>query len=118
MKNQFNIGDTVYFIDKRFPEKINCLEIFSIQLKDDEIHFNKDSSYNSFLIKYDESEIKKECYTYKECFYSKNQEILKEFFYKAQIEDYRKYIEDRKKDTLKFEATIREYYQKLMTINN
>ena len=55
---------------------------------------------------------------YKECFYSKNQEILKECFYKAQIADYRKYIEDRKKDISKFEATIREYYQKLMTINN
>jgi hypothetical protein len=117
MKNQFNIGDTVYFIDGRFSEKINCLKIFSIQEKDYEIYYNGNSSH-SFLLKHDKSEIEKECYMHKECFYSKNQEILKECFYKAQIADYRKYIEDRKKDILKFEAKIREYYQKLMTINN
>jgi hypothetical protein len=116
MKNQFNIGDTVYCIDKRF-EKVEQLRIFSIQEKDDEIYYNGNSSY-SFSLKYDKSEIEKECYMHKECFYSKNQEILKECFYKAQIADYRKYIEDRKKDISKYEATIREYYQKLMTINN
>ncbi len=112
MKNQFNIGDTVYCIDKRF-EKVGQLQIHSIKLKETEICYNDD-----FSIKYDKSEIEKECYMYKECFYSKNQEILKECFYKAQIADYRKYIEDRKKDISKYEATIREYYQKLMTINN
>jgi len=112
MKNQFNIGDTVYCIDKRF-EKVEQLRIYSIKLKDNEICYN-----DNFSIKYDKSEIEKECYMYKECFYSKNQEILKECFYKARIADYQKYIEDRKKDISEFESEIREYYQKLMTINN
>lgn len=112
MENQFNIGDTVYYIDKRFA-KVEQLRIFSIKLKDNEIYYN-----DNFSIKYDKSEIEKKCYTHKECFYSKNQEILKECFYQARIADYREYIEDRKKDISKYEATIREYYQKLMTINN
>lgn len=110
MKNQFNIGDTVYCIDKRF-EKVGQLQIHSIKLKDNEIYYN-----DNFSIKYDKSEIEKECYMYKECFYSKNQEILKKCFYKAQIADYRKYIDDRKKDISEFENEIRGYYQKLMTI--
>ncbi len=110
MKNQFNIGDTVYCIDKRF-EKIEQLRIYSIKLKDNEIYYN-----DNFSIKYDKSEIEKECYMYKECFYSKNQEILKECFYKTRIADLRKYIDDRKKDISEFENEIRGYYQKLMTI--
>jgi len=112
MENQFNIGDTVYCIYNRFG-KIEQLRIYSIKLKDNEICYN-----DNFSIKYDKSEIEKKCYTYRDSFYSKNQEILKEFFCKARIAECQKYIEDRKKDISKFEAEIREYYQKLMTINN